>query len=170
MIRRAQHSDLATIMQIVRSAQLALSELHIDQWQDGYPTRDNIALDIERGVGYVATDPSDNPIGYAAILLSEEPAYRQIADSRWNTPNDYVVVHRLCVRSEARRLGVAQQLMEYAMRHAETEGIRAFRIDTHEGNIRMLSMLHKLGFEPRGIVRYESGQRIAYDLNIKDKD
>lgn len=92
MIRRARHSDLAAIMHIVRSAQLALAELHIDQWQDGYPTRNIIALDIEQGVGYVATDADDHPIGYAAILLSEEPAYRQIAESRWNTPNDYVVV------------------------------------------------------------------------------
>ena len=121
-------------------------------------------------MGYGATNADDHPIGYAAILLSEEPAYRQIADSRWNTSNDYVVVHRLCVHSEARRSGEAQQLLEYAMRPAAADGIRAFRIDTHEGNIRMLSMLHKLGFEPRGIVCYESGQRIAYDLNIKDKD
>ena len=38
MIRQAIREDIPTIMSIVRSAQCALAELGIDQWQDGYPS------------------------------------------------------------------------------------------------------------------------------------
>ena len=169
MIRLALHSDIDAIMRIVRSAQQALADLGIDQWQDGYPTRDIIGEDIARGVGYVATDDYNHPIGYAAILLSGEPAYSQIGEDRWNTPSEYVVVHRLCVDGAVRRQGVARQLMEFAMHHALDRGITAFRIDTHEGNVRMLQMLNALDFKPTGIISYDSGLRIAYDLNITDK-
>ncbi len=169
MIRLAHHNDLDAIMHIVRSAQQALADLGIDQWQDGYPTRDIIANDIKHGEGYVAVDDKDHPIGYAAILLGGEPAYNQISDNRWNTPNKYVVLHRLCVDIAVRRQGVALQLMEYAMHHALLNGITAFRIDTHKGNVRMLQMVNKLGFKPTGTIRYDSGLRIAYDLNITDK-
>jgi ribosomal protein S18 acetylase RimI-like enzyme len=98
--------------------------------------------------------------------MDGEPAYLQIVDSEWNTPNSYVVVHRLCVALDARREGVAVRMMRYAADVAREAGIRAFRIDTHSGNIRMLSMLEKLGFAYCGIVHYDSGERLAYDLDL----
>jgi hypothetical protein len=43
MIRKANIGDLERIMEIVSDAQVALRELGIDQWQDGYPSSDVIA-------------------------------------------------------------------------------------------------------------------------------
>ena len=166
MIRSARREDIDAIMHIVSDAQLALAELGIDQWQDGYPSQDVILSDICEGNGYVAVDESDRPIAYAAILFAEEPAYRQIADEQWNTPNSYVVVHRLCVGRTARRKGLAGRMMRYAADLATQRSIYGFRIDTHEGNIRMLSMLRKLGFQPTGTIYYPSGKRIAFDLKL----
>lgn len=164
MIRKATPTDIPSIMSIVRSAQLALAELGIDQWQDGYPTTDAIATDISNGMGYVACDENDIPIGYAAIVLTGEETYRQI--STWATPEEYVVVHRLCVAADVRRAGVALLLMRHAANIARRSGISAFRIDTHCGNVRMLQMMQKLGFEYRGVVHYDSGERMAFDLNL----
>lgn len=164
MIRRATHNDCDAIMSIVRSAQQALAELGIDQWQDGYPEREVVVADVESGVGYVACDDSGSPLGYAAIVLNGEPAYRQIASSNWHTPDDYVVVHRLCVAQCVHRQGVALKLMRYAADIAVQNDIHAMRIDTHEGNVRMLTMLAKIGFEYVGKIVYEnSGERVVYD-------
>lgn len=164
MIRRAIREDIPTIMSIVRSAQCALAELGIDQWQDGYPSVEAIENDIEQGVGYVACNEQDVPIGYAAIVLTGEEAYKQILT--WATGEDYVVVHRLCVSGDCRRQGISYRLMRYAAEQARKVGFSAFRIDTHRGNIRMLQMMQKLGFSYRGIVRYDSGERMAFDLNL----
>jgi hypothetical protein len=46
MIRRADIGDVDRIMGIVRSAQLSLRQLGIDQWQDGYPSLEVIEGDI----------------------------------------------------------------------------------------------------------------------------
>ena len=151
-------------MNIVRSAQSALRELGIDQWQDGYPTPQSIEEDISNFTGYVAV-LDDQVIGYAAIVLTGEPAYLQIADS-WQTSDNYVVIHRLCTSGNHRRKGVALELMHHAAKLCRKAGYNAFRIDTQKGNIRMLAMLEKLGFSYTGIVRYDSGERVAYELNL----
>lgn len=169
LIRQARHEDIKTILSIVRSAQLSLCELGIDQWQDGYPSEEVIAQDIANGVGYVACSVEGEVVGYGAVVLTGEEAYTQIADGDWHTSNSYVVVHRLCVASAVRRHGVAIELMQFAGDFAIQHGINDFRIDTHEGNIRMLAMLNKLGFEHVGTIRYESGLREAFDMKLNKK-
>jgi len=166
MIRQATTDDINAILSIVRDAQLSLRELGIDQWQDGYPSRDVILEDIAKGVGRVLCNDNNEVEGYAAIVLGGEEAYNQIPAEQWNTPTEYVVVHRLCVAQHARRSGVAIELMKYAAECARRAGMSAFRIDTHRGNTRMLSMLEKLGFRYVGIIYYTSGERLAYDLNL----
>jgi ribosomal protein S18 acetylase RimI-like enzyme len=168
LIRLATHSDIESILSIVRSAQLSLKELGIDQWQDGYPSKGVIVEDITQGVGYVICSDAGAVVGYEAIVLTGEEAYNQIADETWNTPDSYVVVHRLCVSGDCRRCGVAQELMAYAAKYAVANGVNAFRIDTHKGNVRMLSLLRKLGFKYVGVVRYDSGEREAFDMNLNN--
>lgn len=164
MIRRATYSDIETIMGIVRGAQLSLCELGIDQWQDGYPSTDVIINDIDLGIGYVMY--TDNQVvGYAAIVLTGESAYEQIA-SLWHTSNNYVVVHRLCIDNNTRRQGIAISLMQHAANMARDNGFNAFRIDTHKGNIRMMSMMQKLGFRHVGRIKYDSGEREAFELEL----
>lgn len=165
MIRRATIEDIAEIMSIVADAQLSLRELGIDQWQDGYPSKEVIEGDIASEVGYVYCI-EEEVVGYAAIVLTGEEAYQQIADNEWNTLSDYVVVHRLCVRRGSTRSGVAMAMMDYASQVARERGYTGFRIDTHRGNVRMLAMLEKLGFKYVGIIYYDSGERLAYDLKL----
>lgn len=165
MIRRANNRDIEAIMSIISDAQAALRELGIDQWQDGYPTAEIIERDVESKVGYVYVE--DNMVvGYAAIVLTGEIAYKQIDDHVWGTGEDYVVVHRLCVGKDFTRKGIALSLMRKAKELAIEAGYSGFRIDTHRGNVRMLSMMDRLGFEYRGIIHYDSGERLAYDLKF----
>lgn len=166
MIRRAIIHDVDRVLSIVRDAQLSLRDLGIDQWQDGYPSREVIEGDIERGIGYVLCNDNNEAVSYAAIVLSGEEAYLQIDDSQWHTPSEYVVVHRLCVANNIRRRGAAASLMQHAATIARSNNIHAFRIDTHRGNVRMLAMLEKLGFAYVGIIYYTSGERLAFDLNL----
>ena len=168
MIRKATPEDKIQIMSIINSAQEALRELSIDQWQDGYPTPESIDEDIDLGVGYVACTDC-KVIGYAAIVLTGEPAYLQI-ENEWLYGKDYVVVHRLCVAKESRRSGIALELMKHAANIARKAQHYAFRIDTHRGNIRMLTMLSKLKFREVGTILYDSGERVAYELDLTSSD
>lgn len=169
LIRLATYEDMKSILSIVRSAQLSLSELGIDQWQDGYPSEDVIAEDIANGVGYVACAEDGDVVGYEAVVLTGEEAYNQIEIDRWHTSNSYVAVHRLCVMGNSRRKGIAIELMTFAGEFALKHDISDFRIDTHKGNVRMLALLNKLGFEHVGTISYDSGLREAYDLKLNKK-
>lgn len=164
MIRKAANSDIEQIMTIVRSAQQSLRELGIDQWQDNYPNIASIECDIKEGVGYVYL-ADDTIVGYAAIVTTGEEAYNEIND-QWLYGSNYVVVHRLCVHASCHRSGIAIKLMHHAANIGRDISLPAFRIDTHSGNIRMQSMLKKLGFRQVGIVHYSSGERVAYELDL----
>ena len=168
MIRKATLSDITDIMSIIADAQLSLRELGVDQWQDGYPSKAVVEVDVASEVGYVYT-ADDKVVGYAAVVLNGEEAYNQIPDHEWNTTRDYVVVHRLCVRRSYTKAGVAMSLMEHAAQIAKEHGYTGFRIDTHRGNIRMLAMLEKFGFSYVGIIHYDSDERLAYDLKLSNR-
>ncbi len=166
MIRKAKYEDVDAIMEVVADAQLSLRELGIDQWQDGYPSREVILSDIESGVGNVLTDTNNQVVGYVVVVFTGEETYAQLPAEAWHTPEEYVVVHRLCVARKCCRGGVATELMKFAADMARRRGVRGFRIDTHRGNVRMLAMLEKFGFEYCGVIYYPSGERLAYDLDI----
>ena len=168
MIRRTTLSDIASVMEVIADAQLRLRNAGVDQWQDGYPTADIIADDISKGVGYVASTTDGAIVGYEAVVLTGEQAYMQLPDDAWNTPNEYVVVHRLCVLKGHTRMGVAKEMMAFAAQHAIERGVYAFRIDTHKGNVRMMSLLPQLGFKRVGVVRYDSGEREAFDIKLSN--
>ena len=165
-IRKTTVGDLDAVMAIIEEARRTIAALGIDQWQDGYPSREVIEKDIAADVSYVACLEDGNVVGYEAIILSGEEAYKQLPDDAWHTPNEYVVVHRLCVLRKCCRQGIAIELMRFASKHALKHHIYNFRIDTHKGNVRMMSMLKKLGFEHCGRIRYDSGEREAFDLKI----
>lgn len=56
--------------------------------------------------------------------------------------------------------------MRYAANMARNEGYKGFRIDTHKGNIRMMSMMQKFGFRHVGKIMYDSGEREAFELDL----
>ena len=169
MIRKSEFKDTERVVEIYELAKAGMRDMGIDQWQDGYPSEDIIAEDITRGIGYVACALDNTVLGYEAVVFTGEEAYSQLPDEAWHTPSDYVVVHRLCVDGNSRRRGIAIELMNFAREEALRRNITAFRIDTHKGNTRMLSLLHKLGFEHVGVVRYDSGEREAFDINLNIK-
>ena len=169
LVRKTSREDVKKICEIIDQAKQYMKNSGIDQWQNGYPSTEVIEQDIDCGVGYVACANDGKVVGYEAVVLTGEEAYTQIADEMWHTSNNYVVVHRLCVLSDVRRSGIAIELMRFAEVHALKHGIRDFRIDTHKGNVRMLAMLKKLGFEHVGTIRYDSGLREAFDLKFNKK-
>lgn len=52
-IRLSEEKDIDDIMAAVKYAQKYFKSAGIDQWQDGYPNRDSITSDIQRGESYI---------------------------------------------------------------------------------------------------------------------
>jgi len=161
IIRKSNRDDIPAIMAIVADAQASLRSQGVDQWQDGYPTVDVITKDIANDDSYVLEDEGV-VIATAVISFAGEVTYNSI-DGQWLNDNDYVVVHRLAVRNSALRGGLARQMMLYAEELALQRGVNNIRVDTHNDNIAMQSLLNNLGFVFCGEITLLSGApRIAF--------
>lgn len=161
MIRKATTDDLESILEIVSDAQQSLKNRGVDQWQNGYPNRESILSDISKDIGFVVLC-HDAIAAYAAIIINGEPEYQHL-DGEWLSENDYVVIHRICVRKAYTRQGLASCLMKKAEETALSQNIHSFKIDTHKDNRYMIDLLEKEGFAYCGEIHYPHGERIAFE-------
>ena len=53
IIRKTTISDIGGVMPIFEEARKTIAALGIDQWQNGYPSKEVIIADIELGQSYV---------------------------------------------------------------------------------------------------------------------
>ena len=158
-VRRAEPSDLERVMEVLGEGREALGELGIDQWQRGYPSEEVVRRDIVGGNCWVAVpEDADGAImATACIMLNGEPSY--------------ATVHRVAVSSQGTRRGLARLLFSHAESLARDAGYRSVRVDTHEGNVRMRTLLPSLGYSQCGVVMLAdpsepTRERIAYEKGV----
>ena len=165
-IRHSQAVDTDGLMQLFEEARKTIATLGIDQWQNGYPSREVIEEDIRGGISYLAEE--DGEICATFVLLSDgEPTYDKIYEGRWRTDGDYVALHRVAIAVKNRGRGLAERILHYSADFAKNKGINALRIDTHRGNVVMRRMLEKNGFSYCGIIYLKNGdERVAYEKEL----
>lgn len=156
MIRRANKNDLISIMLIYEEAKKKMrADGNINQWSDKYPDEETLLDDINRGELYIAYD--DEIYGVFMLSFSGEETYKEIQGA-WLNEGPYAVIHRIASLGKGRNL--LKDAIDFAF--ASTENIR---IDTHEDNNIMRTLLNKLGFTYTGIIHLKSGdERRAYQL------
>lgn len=156
MIRRANKNDLISIMPIYDAAKKKMrADGNINQWSDKYPDEETLLDDINRGELYIAYD--DEIYGVFMLSFSGEETYKEIQGA-WLNEGPYAVIHRIASLGKGRNL--LKDAIDFAF--ASTENIR---IDTHEDNNIMRTLLNKLGFTYTGIIHLKSGdERRAYQL------
>lgn len=166
IIRKSNQNDLKSIMDLIKQAQLYFKNQDIDQWQDGYPNEDVILQDISTQQSYVIED--DYILGTMFFTFDNDPNYDSIKDD-WLTQNqNYGVIHRIVVNNEKKGMGLAKQLLDFAVHESQINNIKSIRIDTHNDNQSMQRFLLKNGFQLCGHITLESGApRIAFEKIIE---
>ena len=48
--RKSQMEDVDRILELIKMAESSLKEMGIDQWQNGYPNREKIENDVNKGI------------------------------------------------------------------------------------------------------------------------
>lgn len=167
---KSNKNDIPAIMKIIADAQQYLASLSIDQWQDGYPTIEQIELDIKNEDSYLVYD--DNKIiGTTVFSINGEPTYNKI-EGEWLTKKDaqYGVIHRLAVDDKYRKSGMAKFVFNQCENDLNNLGIKSMRIDTHRDNKGMQKILTSLGYQYCGIIILTSGaKRLAYEKLLIDE-
>lgn len=160
--------NLQSILDIIQDAQNYLSELKIDQWQDGYPDQSIIKNDITNNESFCVHDTEGVIIGTAMFSTRTESTYKKII-GQWITPpnSKYGVIHRMAVRNNYRGKGIAKFIFKACEEELKKTSISSMRIDTHEDNIGMQKLLKKLGYHYCGIIYLNSGsKRLGFEKLI----
>ena len=157
--RLAKPADLNEIEKIYEQArQFMIRSGNPTQWVSGYPQRDLLEEDIQRGQLYVAED--DQAIyGVFMFALGEDETYGYIEDGCWLSDMPYGTIHRIASDGSGGILRTAVEFCKKLSNH--------IRIDTHHDNVVMHNAVAKLGFVRSGIIHLANGSpRIAYELNL----
>ncbi len=157
MIRRANKEDIKFIMRIYEAAKKKMrADGNLHQWSDKYPDEETLLNDIARGELYIAHDGNEI-YGVFMLSFSGEDTYKEIQGA-WINDEPYAVIHRIA------SFGKGKNLLEEAIDFA-FEKTNNIRIDTHEDNNIMRTLLKKLGFIYTGIIHLKNGdERRAYQL------
>ena len=175
-IRQATYEDIDALMEIFEGAKRIMrASGNLQQWNDGYPSKEVVMHDIEAGHCYVLSEAGEENagrvIGTMALIPGPDPTYSYI-EGEWPGEEPYYVIHRIATAAPGKN--VARAMFDWAfeyIRHADTQtdaGPRpasTIRIDTHRDNCIMKHILTKYGFKMCGVIYLADGApRDAYYL------
>ncbi len=169
-VRAVREEELDTAVRVYDDGRRAIAALGIDQWQDGYPPREQTAADIADGILYAAVDPDGEHIAAVAAMVASPDHDYDVIDGAWLSNGEYVAVHRVAASDVYRGGGAVSLLFEQIEAIARGKGIVSLRVDTHRGNVVMQRFLCKHGFEVCGEITLSHGDgdrvRRAYEKLI----
>ena len=156
-IRPSTYADLDALMAIFAHARSQMAaDGNPTQWGDGYPSREQLMSDIQRGVSYVV-EHNGQPCATFVFIIGEDPTYAYIEDGEWlDNTMPYGTIHRIASNGE--QIGIFPFVLNWCS--AQCSNIR---IDTHQDNIRMIHLIKKANFTHCGIIyTRDNSPRMAY--------
>ena len=168
ILRLSTTKDIPRILDIIDDAKALLKSLNINQWQNGYPNQEQIENDIKNNESFVVIK-DDEIIATTMFTTRKEPTYKKILEGKWKMNEDkiYGVIHRLATAKEARKQGIAEFIFKELHKKLKEKYIQSLKIDTHEENFGMQSLIKKMGYQYCGIIYTNYGdKRLAFEKII----
>ncbi|MBL1408330.1 GNAT family N-acetyltransferase [Sphingobacterium faecale] len=163
IFRKATISDVDAVWAVLEEAIAKRRNDGSDQWQDGYPNREVIVEDVEKGYGFVAERIEGAIVAYIAVIGAIEPAYEALT-GKWLTERPYTVIHRLAVSQRDVIKGLGTWMMLEAENVSLSQDRLSIKVDTNYDNAGMLRVFDKLGYVYCGEVYFRGGaQRKAFE-------
>ena len=157
-IRLATHADLDELDRVFACARDTMrASGNPSQWWPGYPERELLLDDIDRGQLY-AVEHEGRICGAFVYALGDDPTYAVIEQGEWLDDEPYGTIHRIASDGTCR--GLFGEILAYC------RGVQPnVRVDTHVDNAIMRHLVEKAGFVYCGIIHIEDGSpRLAYQL------
>ncbi len=156
--------DLKAIMQIFAQAREFMSGLGNPQWQDGFPGESFIADKISRGIMYKIMCGGSLAAVFSVLDYDED---YDVIDGKWLTDGNYFVLHTVAVARAFRGKGCARFIFAEAEAMAAARGKISVRMDTHEQNVPMRTLVDCLGYTFCGKLNVCGGKpRIGFEKLI----
>ena len=86
---------------------------NLTQWINGYPSRELIIEDINRGINYVGQDEDNDIVMVFAFIIGNDPTYNIIENGEWLDDSPYGTIHRLASTGKYR--GILKICIDYCL-------------------------------------------------------
>ncbi|WP_044209980.1 GNAT family N-acetyltransferase [Flammeovirga sp. OC4] len=160
MIRRLTVSDAESALEIVKSVITKMRAMGIDQWDEHYPTLNDIQQDIEKQHAYGFLYEY-KLAGYVIFNQEYDIEYNDI---EWlNCSDDFLVMHRLSVHADFQGKGIARQLVRFGEELAINYNLKSLRFDAFTENPVSNILYEKMGYQNLGQVTFRKGLFNCYE-------
>ena len=165
--RRATVADMGDLLEIADEASDFLLTQGIDQWQYGFLNPGVLRKDIAAGNCWLFTHEGD-PAGCIVLYTEPDENYGSIEGAWLTSGTPYATIHKVAVRDLFRGRGLSTEMLQLAEDLALGMGFPSIRVDTHEDNRIMQSLLERHGYTACGVIRVKDSaqtvvKRIAYE-------
>src|SRR5262245_612332 len=133
-------SDAAEVANILEEASRWVETRGKAMWVSGELNRELIAAEVVGGAYYVAT-VDDRAAGVVRFQLDDQEFWPDLPDDQQNA-----FVHRLAVRREFAKRGVAQALLAWSADHARELGRTTLRLDCDINRMGLRRLYEQFGF------------------------
>ena len=162
-ITEATPKDEGPIMSLISDCTRDMEAHGIYQWDDKYPTRETIEVDIaNRSLHVLRID--GNYCGIIALDGNEPPEYGHV---HWKYKADKIlVVHRLAVDPQWQKQGIARRLMDFAEQYGRKNGYQAIRLDAFIKNPGAVKLYELRGYRKAGTVVLRKGPFYCFETKL----
>ncbi|MBN4082949.1 GNAT family N-acetyltransferase [bacterium AH-315-A23] len=144
MITKAIIADLDQLHSLTKSCAKYLIENKIYQWDETYPSKEVLQIDIELEQIW-KLEINKIIVGIIVLTEIEDKEYLHV---KWLTKNNKnLYVHRLAVHPNFQGKGFAQKLMEFAENYAKKYKFNSIRLDTFSQNKRNQQFYKKRNYK-----------------------
>ncbi len=158
MIRKAEMSDLESIMEILPEIIKEMHKSNNYQWDANYPQAKDFTADIKRGNLYVSVK-GNRVVGFICINNDEPQEYNEL---KWSSSEDALVIHRMAVSSDFRKAGIGVELVRFADELSRSREVKFLKTDTYSLNTKAQGLFQKLGYNFVGKISFMGKEKPFY--------
>lgn len=152
---KAQDGDKDEVMQLLNAAKENMKENGIDQWDEIYPAISDVAKDIKEET-LTLVKQGGKLVAVYTLNKHQDAAYK-FGNFKDNSDN-FIVLHRLCVKPEYRGMGIAARTLRYIDEEALKEGFSSIRLDVFTKNPRAVKLYESAGYSYAGDAYFRKGK------------
>ncbi len=155
LFRKGTKEEIPEIYELFLRGIEEMTANGIPQWDEVYPTKRDLELDIEMDELYVGVSGKE----IAVVYVLNKECDEQYSGGKWTLDtDDFMVIHRLCVHPKFQNKGLGRQTLMHIENTLKQEGISSIRLDAFTRNPYALKMYDSFGYAVVGEANWRKGK------------
>jgi len=168
IFRLASEKDFELIFELYNKCSKDLIKRGIIQWDESYPTKEQIKSNIENKTQYIYSN-NNKIIGSFVLNEIEDEYWQKIT---WFEDN-FIGLHLLAIDPNLQNKGYGKKVIDFCEDYAKNNNYKSIHLDVFSKNKSALKLYQNRGYQKVGELRFEfkpkgNQQYFCYEKVLKD--